>query len=52
MAVDPENMSLTSAIDATEHLLLRELPAHVHVGPLPQGLVTPLTLPVKERFAL
>ncbi|CAK9084333.1 Uncharacterized protein SCF082_LOCUS40067 [Durusdinium trenchii] len=49
MAVDPENMSLTSAIDATEHLLLRELPAHVHVGPLPQGLVTPLTLPVKER---
>ena len=26
-------MSLTNAIDATEHLTLRELPAHVHVGP-------------------
>ena len=43
-------MSLTNAIDATEHLTLRELPARVHVGPLPVGSVTPLTLPLKENL--
>lgn len=46
--VDAENMSLTDAIEATEHLTLRELSSHVHVGPLPIGCMTPATLPLKE----
>ena len=52
MAVDPENMSLSDAIEATEHLVLRDLPAHVPVGPLPVGPLTPSTLPLKEFLGL
>ena len=47
-AVQGDDMSLSTAIDATEHLTLRELGSHVHVGPLPLGSVTLLTLPIKE----
>ena len=32
MAVEGDNMRLADAMSATEHLLLRELPTHVHVG--------------------
>ena len=48
MEVEGDNMSLSYAIAATQHLTLRELPAHVHVGPLPVGSVTPICLPLKE----
>eukprot|EP00438_Fugacium_kawagutii_P033072 Skav214284 [mRNA] locus=scaffold7438:20461:24713:- [translate_table: standard] len=48
MEVEGDNISLSDAITATEHLTLRELPANVHVGPLPIGAVTPITLPLKE----
>ena len=46
--VDGENMSLKDAIEATEHLTLRELSSHVHVGSLPVGSMTPATLSLKE----
>ena len=32
MAVEGDNMRLADAMSATEHVLLRELPTHVHVG--------------------
>ena len=32
MAMEGDNMRLADAMSATEHLLLRELPTHVHVG--------------------
>ena len=32
MAVEGDNMRLADAMSATEHLLCRELPTHVHVG--------------------
>ena len=32
MAVEGDNMRVADAMSATEHLLLRELPTHVHVG--------------------
>ena len=51
MANFEEDLSLSGAIEATEHLTLRELGSHVHVGPLPPGSVTPLTLPLKEPLA-
>ena len=37
MAVEGDNMRLADAMSATEHLLLRELPTHVHVGRLSGG---------------
>ena len=52
MAIQGDNMSLSDAIEATEHLTLRDLPQHVHVGPLPIGSVTPSTLPLKELLVL
>ena len=51
MANFEEDLSLSGASEATEHLTLRELGSHVHVGPLPPGSVTPLTLPLKEPLA-
>ena len=51
MANLEDDFSLGAAIEATEHLVLRELASHVFVGPLPLGAVTPLTLPVKEFLA-
>lgn len=50
MADPNDDLSLSAAIEATEHLTLRELATHVHVGPLPIGIMTPLTLPLKEFF--
>eukprot|EP00434_Breviolum_minutum_P022844 symbB.v1.2.020156.t1/scaffold1679.1/size106129/4 len=47
-----DNMSLSDVIEATEHLVLRDLPAHVPVGPLPVGPLTPSTLPLKEFLGL
>ena len=46
-----DDLSLSGAIEATEHLTLRELGSHVHVGPLPPGSMTPLMLPLKESLA-
>lgn len=50
MALEADNMTLSAAIGATEHLTLRDLAAHVH-GPLPIGGMNPLTLPLKELLA-
>ena len=52
MEVGGDNMSLSNAIAATQHLTLRELPAHVHVGPLPVGSVTPICLPLEFLVCL
>ena len=43
-----DDLSLSAAIEATEHLILRELASRVHVGPLPIGIMTPHALPLKE----
>ena len=45
-----DDLSLGAAIEATEHLTLRDLAAHVHVGPLPPGTMTPLTLALREQL--
>lgn len=47
-----DNMSLTDAIAATEHLTLRELDAHVRVGPMPSGTVLPIMLPLKQFLGI
>ena len=51
MVTVDDDLSLSDAIQATEHLTLRELASHVHVGPLPSGVITPLMLPLKELLA-
>ena len=48
VTVDDE-LSLAGAIEATEHLFLRELASHV--GPLLVGVITPAALPLKEMLA-
>ncbi|CAE8687369.1 unnamed protein product [Polarella glacialis] len=45
MAAEENNLS--AAIEATKHLLLRDLPEHAHVGPMPVGGVKPSDLPLK-----
>ena len=43
-----EDITLAIAIEATDHLILRDLPNHVPVGPVPVSGVTPASLPLKE----
>ena len=45
------NLSLSVAIEATEHLTLRELATHVHVWPVPICIMTPFKLPLEEFIA-
>ena len=47
-----DNMSLTDAIAATEHLTLRELDAHVRVGPMPSVTMLPMMLPLKQFLGI
>ena len=46
-AMDPENITLGNAAEATSDLWIRILPQHVKVGPMPAGPVSPLTLPLR-----
>ncbi|CAE7323724.1 unnamed protein product [Symbiodinium sp. CCMP2592] len=46
--MDPENITLANATEATSDLWIRVLPQHVKVGPMPAGPVSPLTLPIRE----
>ena len=47
-AMDPENMTLKDAIEATSDFFIRQLPQHIKIGPTPLGSVTPMTLPIRE----
>ncbi|CAJ1327952.1 unnamed protein product [Effrenium voratum] len=42
------DITLAIAIEATDHLILWDLPNHVPVGPVPVSGVTPVSLPLKE----
>ena len=46
--MDPENIALANAIEATSDLYLRQLAQHVRIGPMPLGTVSPSTLPLRE----
>lgn len=48
VSIDPGNIKLQDAIDATAAMSLRELPDHVCVGPMPPGAITPLELPLRD----
>ena len=46
--MDPENITLANALEATGALICRQLPQHIKVGPMPVGAVTPLALPLRD----
>ena len=46
--MDPENISLKDAIQATADLWLRSLPQHAKVGPMPAGPISPAALPLRD----
>lgn len=48
VSIDPSNISLQDAIRTTEHVIMRGLPDHVHVGPTPPGSVLVTELPLKD----
>lgn len=48
VSVDPSNVSLEAALQATSAMSLRDLPQHVVVGPQPPGAVTITDLPLKD----
>ena len=48
VSIDPSNIRLQDAIDATSPMSLRDLPDHVCVGPMPPGAITILDLPLRE----
>ena len=48
IAMDPENICFQQAKEATEDMVLRELHEHVCVGPMPEGAINVLTLPIRE----
>ena len=54
VSIDPGNIRLQDAIDATVAMSLRDLPDHVCVGPMPPGAITALELPAiaRSRFKL
>ena len=48
VALDPGNIRLQNAIEATAAMNLRDLPKHICVGPMPAGTITVSELPLKE----
>ena len=46
--MDPENITLGNALEATNDLYIRQLSQHVKVGPMPAGVVTPVSLPLRD----
>ena len=46
--MDPQNITLGNALEATIDLYIREIPQHIRVGPMPAGTVTPLRFPLRE----
>ena len=46
--MDPENITLANAFEATSALICRQLPQHVKVGSMPVGAVTPVALPLRD----
>ena len=48
VSIDPSNISFQDAIRTTEHMVMRDLPDHVHVGPSPPGSVLVTDLPLKD----
>ena len=48
IAMDPENICFQQAKHATADMVLRGLPEHVCVGPMPEGAINILTLPIRE----
>ena len=45
---DADNISLDDALTATSQMMLRELPEHISVGPIPEGATHIANLPMKE----
>lgn len=48
VSISPDDLRLENAIEATKGLYLRDLPAHVCVGPMPPGALNALELPLKN----
>ena len=48
VSVDPGALHLDNAVQATQSLFLRDLPAHVCVGPMPPGSLLVTDLPLKD----
>ena len=48
VSLDASNITLEDAIQATEFMSMRELPKHVHVGPMSPGSVLLTDLPRKD----
>ena len=46
--MDVENLTLSNALEATNELVLKQLPQHVQVGPMPLGPVHPFVLPLRD----
>ena len=46
--MDPESICFQQAKEATEDMVLRELPEHLCVGPMPEGVINILTPPIRE----
>lgn len=48
VSVPADNIHLDNAVSATQGLFLRDLPAHVCVGPMPPGALLTTDLPLKD----
>ena len=48
VSVDPGALHLDNAVQATQSLFFRDLPAHVCVGPMPPGSLLVTDLPLKD----
>ena len=51
VTVAPDSIHLSNAVSATQFLYLRDLPAHVCVGPMPPGALLATDLPLKDLDA-
>ena len=48
VSVPADNIHLDNAVSATQGLFLRDLPAHVCVGPMPPGALLATDLPLND----
>lgn len=47
VSINPDELQLQNAVDATQSLFLRDLPSHVCVGPMPPGALNVMELPLR-----
>ena len=50
--MDADNIKFQEALEATSQMVLREPSEHVCVGPMPEGAINILNLPIREPLAL